>query len=961
MLALLALLLTGPSLAQSPDDRWRTVETEQFRVHYPVQAEEWALDAAAQLDSIRARVADAVGFRPTQKVDVLIVDPYTQANGSAWPFLESPRMLLWATPPESDSVIGNYRSWSELLLVHEDAHLVHLLRPSRNPLVRGVDALLGVGPVARKSPRWVIEGYATVIEARLTGYGRPQADFRALLLRELAREGRLPTYRELNGVDRFHGYSFAYLVGSAYLEWLEERGPGTLPDVWARLSARKQRRFDDAFAGVFGAPPATLYGRFTAELTHAALEIERDRPVEEGTRWMNLQRSTGAPVVSPDGEKLAAVVWRKDKPPKLVVWSTAVDEEALEAREKAIAEVLAQDPEDVAPVPPDTLPHKVLHEREHWTILPVQPRWMPDGAGLLFTAWLFDGDGRMRPDLFLWDPEAGEERRITRRADVRNADPAPDGSFAVAVQHDWGRTRLVQVTLSDGAIEPLTAFDVDVIYDEPRLSPDGGRLAWLEHRGEGWDVVIRDLNDGTVTRLVRGGPAGPTYAQLAWSADGQRLFASVGEGGFVEVRELVDDTGPRDQVTRSRGGAFAPAPTPDGEGLFYLSLDAEGLDIHRVDLEPRPEVPLSEVPDLPVVRPQALDPVPEPPDRLETLEPSPYGLGRTELRPLVGFAASPSQSAVEVGLRAGDLIGRRDLLLMGSYGGEAGVTGLLLGATYRGLPIDPVIQGFLAAEGVDLMQRFGVAGRLERDLRGHVWYVGLTAGAWADSPMQDRITRDRSGLLDGDLIPEGVVVRATPNRGVGWAQARGSWTHPSGTLTASLRARGQLGVTGGDDWWRGEGTVVARIGRRPGVIVAYTLGTTTATWGLDRYRLGGVPSAVLPEAWQWSRITSPGFDAGMLRGQDRDELRVAWDSGTPLQLFAERHRMGDDGLPRDGATLVGLEASLSLDEQPFARLPRIQTRAGVGCLLERPEAGWAGEPCTTLDDLFAWATATWRL
>ena len=36
--------------------------------------------------------------------------------------------------------------------------------------------------------------------------------------------------------------SMAYLLGSAYLEWLEERaGPGSLRNLWARMTARTPR------------------------------------------------------------------------------------------------------------------------------------------------------------------------------------------------------------------------------------------------------------------------------------------------------------------------------------------------------------------------------------------------------------------------------------------------------------------------------------------------------------------------------------------------------------------------------------------------------------------------------------------------------------------------------------------------------------------------------------------------
>jgi len=75
--------------------------------------------------------------------------------------------------------------------------------------------------------------------------------------------------------------SMAYLLGSAYLEWLEARtGPGSLRNLWSRMTARTPRSFDDAFRGVFGESPADLYDRFRAELTWRAMEAERRLALE---------------------------------------------------------------------------------------------------------------------------------------------------------------------------------------------------------------------------------------------------------------------------------------------------------------------------------------------------------------------------------------------------------------------------------------------------------------------------------------------------------------------------------------------------------------------------------------------------------------------------------------------------------------------------------------------------------
>src|SRR6185436_3652624 len=124
--------------------------------------------------------------------------------------------------PGASSPLGEYVDWPELLMVHEQTHLSHLLRPSRNPLVRMLR--LPFGPLSLRAPRWTAEGYATVLEGRLTGSGRPSGALRAAVLRRWAQRGRLPSYAALSRDSRrYLGDAMAYLAGSAFLEWLDAR------------------------------------------------------------------------------------------------------------------------------------------------------------------------------------------------------------------------------------------------------------------------------------------------------------------------------------------------------------------------------------------------------------------------------------------------------------------------------------------------------------------------------------------------------------------------------------------------------------------------------------------------------------------------------------------------------------------------------------------------------------------
>jgi len=669
-LALLSLLLASALHAQAPHEPWRTIATTHFRVHYPAQYEAWATRAAARLESVRAAVVSEVGFAPETVTDVMVENPIAEPNGVTIPLLDTPRIVLYAEPPGPEDQIGQYSTWIDLLTVHETAHLVHLLRPSRNSFERALAHVIPLNPITRHAPRWVLEGYATVIEGRITGSGRPSGAMRAAILRTWAMNGQLPTYAQLDSDHRFLGMSMAYLAGSAFLEWLvEKNGPDSLKHLWARMTARQRRDFDSAFAGVFGDSPRRLYGRFAAELVENARTIKRTDGWREGELWQETSRGSGDPAVSPDGKQLAMVLRNDKGEAKLVVFSTGPNEEEAKS-DKRIAEILRRDPEDVAPVRVKPLPRTPLHSYKQPDGGDLEsPRWTRDGQSILYTHKQPDLDGFLHHDLFRWTPATGRSECLTHRADVQDADPI-DATHAVAVRTRFGWSQLVNVDLTNGEITARTPPLLDVVYTHPRASADG-RIAWAEHANGEWRVVV----DGKPL---------PTIGAFApeWGLNGA-LFAAVAGRGFIDIAKLDGETS--SFITRTAGMALAPAPSPDGS-LYFMWLDPDGFVVRRLaDTSAVPARTLTF--DRSLV--PALPPAPATPVALrdEPVTSRPYGIGRQEWSTVFGGQYTSFGHTTEFGLRLGDVAGRLDTILLGAIGSREMPRGAALASVWRGFPI----------------------------------------------------------------------------------------------------------------------------------------------------------------------------------------------------------------------------------------------------------------------------------
>ncbi len=943
---LITAALSMPSTADAwtADEPWRTIETAHYRIHYPASAEAWALDLAGRADAMRERVAAVVGWQPDRPTEMVVMDPWGRANGFAIPFARQPLMGVFTTAPGAESGIGNYRLWAEDLVVHEDAHLLHLGRPSRNPLEKVVyEGLLGIPAIAVKSPGWVIEGYATLVEGILTGAGRPNSDGRATFLRTLARDGQLPTYDELDGSARWRGRGMRYLVGSAYLEWLAAaHGDEALPQLWARMTARERRDFDEAFTGVFGAAPAVLYGRFVAELTAGALAAERS---EGTTLWRDLSGEVGAPAVSPSGEKVALVVSPEEGPRQLQVLAVAVDEAAQEEAAEARAELLADDPEDVPAVDRGPPPHEELAVRKHGGRSPVDPRWIDEDT-LLFSSWRPDARGNGVPDLFTWDTETGRERRLTRGANLRQAEPC--GDFAVAVHRAHGLSGLVRVDLATGAVSPLTTPDPTVVDGGPRLSADCQTLAFLRNDGA-WRVVVAQVDDvaGTATTLPL--PEGGQPLSLDLRPDGSGVVVGVGVGGWFDLWEqpLGADRaadGPWLRHTAGPGGVFSPEASPDGS-VFYLAHDARGFDLHRVAAD-APAPVLRAVTDdrytRGVVRPPPV--VDAPPLAATpgfTPRPAPYGLGRQRLRLTTSGELAGGGTLVDrwsVGLTMGDLVGRSELIaLAGIAGSDAGLgfAGARAAWTLRRWRIHPVAEAWVlpttATGGIPAGSAPGAlapGGGLS--LRHHRVFgtgaLSVAAGGWG------------GGAGEGG---------GTTAAGVGWLDWQQQlWMGPvalfselggEGRLAAEAtagRASGRLAL-GQRDWQLGGRWDRAR--------------AAAGTVAVGRLAPSIQPRMVTAGGVWWPEVGLVGTTTGATRA--RAEARFAAQA---LGLWVERAQLDQpdcagacvDWLPvADRAwTLAGLDLDATVAAQPIARVATVNLKAGAACMVAAPgtELDWRG-------------------
>jgi WD40 repeat protein len=951
------LLCAAASPAQSPSAPWRTIETPHFRVHFPAPFETWADDAASAIEAIHERVTDFVGYRPPRRIDVLVEDPAAEANGMAYPFLDRPVIVLWTSPPEAESDIGDYGDWMPLLLTHEMAHIAHLTRPRNRPSLLERLLPLPVGPVLLNSPRWVAEGYATVVEGALTGSGRPRSSYRAMVLRRFAIEGKLPSYGALSSSSGWLGGSMAYLVGSAYLEWLEAReGQGSLVKLWKRMASRRGGGFGTAFRAVFGRSPEDLYDRFRAEVTAAALAEEkllRDVGLVEGDLWQRLEGGTVSAQVSPDGSRILVRRNPRRGDSFLAVWTVEESEEERRAEERRARreEKLLEDVNEVREkrvTPRAREPRWRLPRANGFSA--ANPRWMPDGRRVLFSRRSPDAEGVLRWDLHLWEVETGRVTRVTRLADIVSADPGPDGGWAAGVRSRYGTTELVRVDLATGQTRPWSAglprAGPRVVWTHPRVSPDGRRVAVVLHRAGSWRIVVVGESGDLREIEAAGIPVGP----VAWSPDSSRIYAATDAAGIWNLVSLAPGAGAAESpLTRVTGGAFSPAPSPDGRALLFLEVTGKGVDVRRLSLPAgalAPVVPGQAV--LGVLPPTAG----EKPPPLRLSPPAPpraYDAFSTQIVRLAsGFTVGPDGSSYQLGVEGSDVVGRLRWTALGAVGNAAGPRGGSVAAAWLGLPVAIRLQLFSALERPG-SQRLVSRPELDEDRRG-----GFGSASWGRPFSWGAVGVEAGG---GWTRVEALSNERTFDRALGSGTARIALRHTRGKsgLALDLDLSGSFGSTDRASWTQGAGSIrLTGITSPANLSLAARSGDTGGSpTRFDLFSLGGAGSSILPTGLDRNRIESPALPASVQRGERFEAYRAELSpSGSPLVLYAERMRAWNPGSERpDWIRLEGIEARLErlapadvVGPLSFylglarvrSRVPRFDSARGYAGLLYRP-------------------------
>ena len=105
-----------------PELDWSSFETENFKIHFHVETEKTAREAATVAEIIYPKITNFYDFQPKEKTHLILIDPDDYSNGAAYYY--DNKIIIWASPLDFE-LRGSHR-WLQNVITHEFAHIVSL-------------------------------------------------------------------------------------------------------------------------------------------------------------------------------------------------------------------------------------------------------------------------------------------------------------------------------------------------------------------------------------------------------------------------------------------------------------------------------------------------------------------------------------------------------------------------------------------------------------------------------------------------------------------------------------------------------------------------------------------------------------------------------------------------------------------------------------------------------------------
>jgi WD40-like Beta Propeller Repeat/Omp85 superfamily domain len=563
------LLLCSPSFAKfDPSFSWTTLESPHFLIHYHQGEEEIARRAAIIAEDVHNRLVPRIRWEPKEKTHIVLVDAQDEANGLTTPFPYD-HMVLFITEPLGEPGLGTtaYDEWMRLLITHEYTHALQLDMVTGVPeIIKDIFGRIYFPNILE--PIWMIEGLAVYEETEQTSGGRGRSPGDDMILRMASLEGPFPSLDQASVYpDSWPSGQVPYLFGESFTRYIVQKyGRDKLAEISIVYSGRGLPFLVDSTGErVLKRSYSDLWYEWEFSLKEQYRKQEQEVKSKGITISQPLTKKgyyTMHPSYSPDGKLIAYDVLNADTFPGIYVMNADGSGD-----------------------------RKLVDNAFSTTSSGESIAWTPDSSGIYYTKIDIQRNTDLYNDIYFYDLKRDKEVRITRGLRARDPYPSPDGRKLLFVMNKLGKTRLAMAPVP--TVEGSLIEEKDIIYlseesvnqyESPRFSPDGTMIVVSLWQPGGYkDIWILDDQGKKIEELMHDRAID---AGAAWSPDGKMIYFASDRTGIFNLYAYDLATKKISQITNVLGGAFTPAPSPDGKTIVFTNYSARGYDLNMLPTDP---------------------------------------------------------------------------------------------------------------------------------------------------------------------------------------------------------------------------------------------------------------------------------------------------------------------------------------------------------------------------------------
>ena len=546
------LLLSKNVLAVDPGLDWKTIESEHLYVHYADGNKALAEKALMIAEVAHERLTKELNWKPIEKTHLVLSDETDQPNGFASPVFFNYTVIFLA-PPTSINTLEDFDDWLTTLITHEYTHIVHLDKSAGSPeYLRNIFGRFVFLFPNLFQPPWVTEGLATYKETDVKrGIGRGQSAFYASMMREELANGLQPISHVNLPVTTWPAGTTRYLYGVYFMNFLAEKYGEEKMQAWIEEYSDNLLPFfiNTAAGQSLGKNLTPLWQEYQQWLK------EKFQPQIDAIKANGIKT----------GEQISLAAYRTDSVRAI---STAEGDEIYYVSNSGYqrATLMFVDAEGKT---------EELLSLNSIINLDVHPQ-----SGLLLTQNEFCNNYTIYSDIYSYDKDNDELRRLTECGRFLFASWFPDGRQIAAVHHSVDHFELQLLDAEAKLKTTLWSGEDGEIIGQIDVSPDGSAIvASVWRKGKGWNIERFDVAEGRWKKITSGASiaANPQYGP-----DGNILF-SLESNDVYNLQRYDVDSGKVEQITNLIGGAFQSSQASNNGAVYYAGYSAEGYAIYKLD------------------------------------------------------------------------------------------------------------------------------------------------------------------------------------------------------------------------------------------------------------------------------------------------------------------------------------------------------------------------------------------